>query len=295
MIIKEIFIIYIYKMDIFRDLKNKNFDYSNKINTNKYTQSENKISNKQSHTINNINSQITNSIIEQVDVKETDNAVINNVINESINHAVDNECVKYTKQEQSKKYKTVYELILSIKDPKYNILEEKEKDTYSKEEKLKLCSLIDYEYENYNFNKKMLSKSLICSNLQKLKDNYLSLILFYNEYFKINLVIFRQNNYYRTGLKNYDNVYVTFNKGKWSILTNLNDNIVFSCMLSELNTCIDCDVKSNFIYNQYLKAISHYKLDQLVEIANGLNIELKNNNKKKTKKELYEEINFNKL
>jgi hypothetical protein len=289
-------------MDIFRDLKNKNFDYSNKINTNKYTQSENKISNKQSHTINNINSQITNSIIEQVYVKETYNAVINNVINEpiqlvneSIQHAVDNECVKYTKQEQSKKYKTVYELILSIKDPKYNILEEKEKDTYSKEEKLKLCSLIDSEYDNYNFNKKMLSKSLICSNLQKLKDNYLSLILFYNEYFKINLVIFRQNNYYRTGLKNYDNVYVTFNKGKWSILTNLKDNIVFSCMLSELNTSIDCDVKSNFIYNQYLKAISHYKLDQLVEIANGLNIELKNNNKKKTKKELYEEINFNKL
>ena len=107
-----------------------------------------------------------------------------------------------------KKYKTIYELILSIKDPKYNILEEKEKDTYSKEEKLKLCSLIDSEYDNYNFNKKILSKSLICSNLQKLKDNYLSLILFYNEYFKINLVIFSQNNYYRTGLKNYDNVYI---------------------------------------------------------------------------------------
>ena len=33
-------------MDIFRDLKNKNFDYSSKINTNKYTQSENTISTK---------------------------------------------------------------------------------------------------------------------------------------------------------------------------------------------------------------------------------------------------------
>ena len=47
-----------------------------------------------------------------------------------------------------------------------------------------ICSFL--ENDNYNFNKKMLSKSLICSNLQKLKDNYLSLILFYNEYFKIN-------------------------------------------------------------------------------------------------------------
>lgn len=234
-------------MDIFRDLKNKNFDYSSKINTNKYTQSENTISTKK-------------------DKSKSDN-----------------------------NFSSIYELILSIKDPKYNILEEKEKDTYSKEEKLKLCSLIDSEYDNYNFNKKVLSKSLICSNLQKLKDNYLSLVLFYNEYFKINLVIFRQNNYYRTGLKNYDNVYITFNKGKWSILTNLNENIVFSSVLSELNTIIDYDIKSNFIYNQYLKAISNYKLDQLVDIAKELNIELKNNNKKKTKKELYEEINFTKL
>ena len=71
----------------------------------------------------------------------------------------------------------------------------------------------------------MLSKSLICSNLQKLKDNYLSLILFYNEYFKINLVIFSQNNYYRTGLKNYDNVYITFNKGKFDLISEQTNKI----------------------------------------------------------------------
>ena len=55
-------------------------------------------------------------------------------------------------------------------------------------------------------------------------------------------------------------------------------------------------MKDNFIYNTYLKAISNYKADDLINIANEFNINLtKNNGKKKTKKELYDEINLNKM
>ena len=57
-------------MDIFSDLKNKNNNYTDKIEVNKYTQSISNsitkpVSNttKQSHATNNIDSQITDSII----------------------------------------------------------------------------------------------------------------------------------------------------------------------------------------------------------------------------------------
>ena len=55
-------------------------------------------------------------------------------------------------------------------------------------------------------------------------------------------------------------------------------------------------MKTNFVYNSYLKTISNYKLDDLVNIANECNMSLTNEKgKKKTKKELYEEINLIKL
>ena len=45
----------------------------------------------------------------------------------------------------------------------------------------------------------------------------------------------------------------------------------------------------------FLKPFSNYKLDDLRKIAEELNIDLKKNNKKKIKKELYNEINLKKL
>ena len=70
-------------MDIFNDLKNKNNNYSDKIELNKYTQS----------TCNSITKPESNI------TKQSGDNIINSVVNESINNAVDNGCVKYTKQE----------------------------------------------------------------------------------------------------------------------------------------------------------------------------------------------------
>ena len=45
-------------------------------------------------------------------------------------------------------------------------------------------------------------------------------------------------------------------------------------------------MKTNFVYNSYLKAISNYKLDDLINIANECNICLTNQSgKKKPKKD----------
>jgi len=286
-------------MDIFNDLKNKNYNYSDKIESNKYTQSINSIIKNKPIDFDNLNiketdNDIVKNTIKQLDIKKTDNNIIKSVINESINHFIDNECVKYTKKEMSEKYKSIYELILSIKDNEYQILEMKEKDKYVSDKKIILCSNIDDEYNNYNFNKRILSKSLICSNLQKYKDNLLSLILFYNDYFKINLIICHDNKYYKSGLKNFENIYIKYIKNGWIIQEMNSENIKYENIL-DLKYCIELDIKTNFIYNLYLKAISNYKVDELINIANELNIDLNKNGKKKIKKELYDEINLFKL
>jgi hypothetical protein len=235
-------------MEIFKELKNKNTNYSEKINRNKYTQ--------------------------------------------DISKKVDLELKKY---DEKLYFKSIYELILSIKDNQYQILENSEKEKYTSDKKIVLCSKVDDEYNTYNYNKRVLSKSLICANLQKNKDNLLSLILFYNDYFKINLILCHDNKYYKSGIKDYNNIYIEHTKNGWII-----KDINFSYDIEHLNILelkygIELDLKTNFIYNSYLKAISNYKSDELIDIAKELNIDLMKNGKKKVKKELYDEINLQKL
>ena len=214
--------------------------------------------------------------------------------NKYTQNIVEKLCIEENKYTETTNFKSIYELILSIKDNEYQILEMKEKDKYVSDEKILLCSEADDKYNTYNFNKKILSKSLICSNLQKYKDNLLSLILFYNDYFKINLIICHDNKYYKSGLKNFENIYIKYIKNGWIIQEMNSENIKYENIL-DLKYCIELDIKTNFIYNLYLKAISNYKVDELISIANELNIDLNKNGKKKIKKELYDEINLLKL
>ena len=89
-------------------------------------------------------------------------------------------------------FDSIYECLLSQKDVPYQILNDGEKSDYVKQHLLELCNTVDSEYDTYNFNKKVLSKQKLCRNLQENK-NVLSSILFYNEYFKVNLIIFNQS------------------------------------------------------------------------------------------------------
>ena len=235
-------------MEIFKELKNKNNNYSEKIIRNKYTQD----------------------------------------ISKKIN-------IEPKKYDEKNNFKNIYELILSFKDNQYQILENSEKDKYTSDKKILLCSKVDDEYDSYNFNKRVLSKSLICANLQKHKDNLLSLILFYNDYFKINLILCHDDKYYKSGIKNFDNIYIEYTKNGWIIKDiNFSYDIIYLNIL-ELKYGIELDLKTNFIYNSYLKAISNYKSEELINIAKELNIDLMKNGKKKVKKELYDEINLIKL
>ena len=204
----------------------------------------------------------------------------------------------YKKDEEIKvkQYKSIYESLLSQKDVPYQILNDQEKEDYVKQHLLELCNIVDSNYETYNFNKKVLSKQKLCRNLQGNK-NVLSSILFYNEYFKVNLIIMNESTgkLYKTGLKDYDKLYISCSDKKWVLHESSEDSSTYSD-IGDLSSVIEIDMKDNFVYNTYLKAISNYKADDLTNIANELNVSLiKDNGKKKTKKELYDEINLNKM
>ena len=60
----------------------------------------------------------------------------------------------------------------------------------------------------------------------------------------------------------------------------------------QLGECLILNIGTIDIYDNYLSAISKYKLPELVEIAKEINISLDKDGKKKIKKELYNEINL---
>jgi hypothetical protein len=209
----------------------------------------------------------------------------------------------------------ILEIILSEKDYNYSILNENEKKTYVTKKSLELSSFVDSNYENYNYNKRKYKKHLVSQNMQ-LKNN-LSSVLFYNDYYNINIIIcnkFLDNNkLYKTGIKKADYMFIEYNDRNFH-LANMDDlNIVgdietnFSRIDEQngpvddpfytLSKVIKFDIEpDNFIYDPYLKPLSTFKLDELVSIANECDVSIKKENgKKKNKKEIYDEINLVKL
>ena len=113
-----------------------------------------------------------------------------------------------------------------------------------------------------------------------------------NDLFKIHLVFvdINKREYYETTEKNYNKVYLCLNRNKFYLTDHLPDNIVKKNITDSV---FNIDVKK--VYKTFLEPISKYKINDLRDIASGLNIPLKENNKSKTKNVLYDEINRVKL
>lgn len=241
-------------MDYFLSFSSNNDNYSDKITVNKYTQGEN------------------------------ESKVNKNVL----------------------KSKNILEIILSLKDYNYQILEISEKYNYVIKKSLELSTFLDMNYDNYNYNKRKFNKNHVCNALQKM--NQLSSILFYNDYYGINIIICNQLNditkYFKTGIKEKENIFIVYNDGNFTLLEDIPEDIIFDSLDEKmgpidntyftLSKVIEFDMKpDNIIYNLSLKPIGNYKADEINDIAKSNNISItKSNGKKKTKKELYDEINL---
>ena len=197
------------------------------------------------------------------------------------------------------KSKNIYEIILSLFDYNYQILEPQEKKQYVIKKSLEISTFFDLNYDNYNFNSKKFNKNLVSSSLQKM--NNLSSILFYNEYYNINIIICNNINnklqfYNSSCYPKYENlVFINYENNLFNLIDKP-ESYSFSHLFDMNNTnyildsVINYDITDNLIFKSKLKSLSSYKVNDLIELAKEKNLNLKNNNKKKTKKELYDEL-----
>lgn len=194
------------------------------------------------------------------------------------------------KDDKIKEYNDICELYLLKYDINYQILNENEKTNYLIKKKMEIASNIN----DYNYNRK-INKNLISNGLQGI--NNFSSILYLNDYFNCNLIIYNKslNRYYKTGIKDKELLICKYNNNKWYEYNEKDENINEFYNYNDLNNIINFDIETNEIYKLYLKAISNYKIDDLILICEKLNINILNGNKKKKKKDLYNEINIIKL
>lgn len=145
-----------------------------------------------------------------------------------------------------------------------------------------------------NYNTKF-NELLVMTGFQK--ENILSTVLFLNEYYKINIIIYNKDTgkYYRTSLiDDYTPFIVIYDNNNWFYKEENDDegNKMEYGDIQDLDTILTLDC-SIYIKKPYLQNIGKYKIKDLQEICETMNINIKNDkNKNKNKKELFDEINL---
>ena len=238
----------------------------------------------------------TQDIIES---KYTQHNIKKEKSNQDVNIDIkEKEDLNYKKFSQRKE-KTLEELLLFTYD--YNSMLQEDPKIYINKRKIELASLIDDHtdktYDIFNYDKKF-SKRLIQQGLQE-RDT-LSSVLYISDLYNITIVLYDKynNKYYKLSQKEKPLVYIEYYNHNFRIIenpTNEFKDIKYENNIGGLENIIECNIKKIDIYKKYLKAISNYKIEQLINIAENLNINIKENGKKKTKKMLYDEINKNQL
>ena len=184
----------------------------------------------------------------------------------------------------------ICEIIIGANEIDYTSCEESQKTSFINQKKLEIASSV-MKHEKYS---KEFSQSLIQNGFQS--KNVFSSILYLNEFYKINSIIYNQDTkeFYKTSFKNYEPLFCIYKNNEW-FTTNeslMTENVEFSD-LSKLSTILTMDMKSNIIYQSKLKSISKYKVSELESIATEYGIEIKTETgKKKLKKQLFNEINL---
>ena len=188
----------------------------------------------------------------------------------------------------SNSYKTLEELIIYTYD--HNSLLNDNTKLYIEQFKLKLATDIDEnssnKYDNYKYSKKM-KKKLIQTGLQQIDT--ISTIIYLGDIFSIDFIIKSDDNYYQLVHRKRDTFFVEYKDGLWRSIEKCEYTLNTS---EDLQNILDYNINPGDIYVKYLKAISNYKIQELIDIAQKHNIDIKINGKKRTKLNLYNEINI---
>lgn len=208
------------------------------------------------------------------------------------------ETEKETKKEtKNKGCKDLCEIIIGQNEIEYSSLNDSEKLNFVRNKKLDIASNINlFNKDGKNPYIKKWKINLIQNGLQK--ANSLSSILYLNELYKVKTIIFNEQTgkYYATTLKNYEPIYCNYKDNSWGLIKTENVSLKDKNDIqdiNDLNSIIDLDIDTIYIYSSFLGTLSKYKMSDLENIAKQDNITMINSKgKKKLKKDIYDEINL---
>ena len=183
----------------------------------------------------------------------------------------------------------ICEIIIGNNSIEYDTLEENHKNQFIRKEKINIASDIKIK-KNYS---KEFNFSIINKGFQNL--NYLSSILYLNEHYQINCVIFNNetNKYYTTTLRKFPIIICEYKNNSWFLKSHNGDKLEYCDNISDLSNILTIDC-STIIWKPAYFPISKYKLNDLKEYCNQFSIPLVDENgKKKVKKQLYDDLNLN--
>ena len=192
-----------------------------------------------------------------------------------------------------KVYQNINQLFMDRFDPTCSILDEKEKDVYSKQRLVEIATDIDEKrdtkYDNFNYNKSMKANT-IQIGLQS--PNQLSTLLYLSDIYNVTASIYIDKSQKKvvSSKKERNQFHILYRDGTFM---ELDDGLDFEeGSYEDLGECLVLNVKSIDIYNTHLQSIGKYKSPELIDIAKSLGIPLETNGKKKVKKQLYDDINL---
>ena len=193
---------------------------------------------------------------------------------------------------KSKVYQDINNLFVDKFDPTCNILDEKDKDVYYIQRLLEIATDVDEKrdtnYLNYKYSSKVFKTSLIQSGLQT--PNTLSSLIYLGDYYKVTPIIYIDSIKTKviTSQKNRNNIHILYKNGTFCELDEPLD--YKHGIYDDLKHALVLNVKKLDVYELDLQPIGKYKVTELVELANKINLPIEENGKKKVKKQLYDEL-----
>lgn len=194
---------------------------------------------------------------------------------------------------KSKVYQTINDLFMDRFDPTCSILEEKDKPVYRKQRILEIATDIDEKkdthYTKFQYSSKHMKPSVIQTGLQI--PNSLSSVLYLGDLYKVTPVIHLETLKIKvtTSKKTRENFHILYKDGSFMELDKPTDFKMGE--YKDLGECFVLNVKDLSVYSNYLDPIGKYKVPELIEIAQKVQLPLEINGKKKVKKQLYDDIN----